>query len=442
MTPVPPEVRDDELVRMTIESTPERVWSWEQNPGFRISIQNDSVRELADAATLPSLRYTADLYELNGEHKRRVAFEALPATIEVGTTETFTISLPFMVLGGDYDLRVGIEHVDRPNEAIATAPDRRIHLDNPIFEAFVELVSVCNFACTFCPQPEIKRSSPVMDIELAKKVVRDLADMGHHHPIRVHLLGEPLLYPHFLEFVDYAHSIGQCISLTTNGSRFKPETVGDLFRPGLAEVMVSLNTPGEELFDAQRGTKMTYDAYLVSVGHMVREAARRGGPPKTMIQVLFDQSKATEPSEIEKANRIIHEWATIAHDAAGDRALPIREIERFEPGPLTAIPLSEGLELQFAPYHSWGEGPVQGNHFCSFPNRQLAILSTGQATACCVDAAGEIHLGDATVQSVSEIWNGEPVQRMREAFWKDMKAVEPRCQRCNVHHPDLAELYR
>ena len=94
------------------------------------------------------------------------------------------------------------------------------------------------------------------------------------------------------------------------------------------------------------------------------------------------------------------------------------------------------------PYHEWGEGRSGTDHFCSYPWRQLAILVDGQATACCVDAEGEICLGNANEQTVEEIWEGPVLSRMRRAFWNDLRAVEPRCVRCPIRHWDLEKLYR
>lgn len=56
-----------------------------------------------------------------------------------------------------------------------------------------------------------------------------------------------------------------------------------------------------------------------------------------------------------------------------------------------------------------------------------AILVDGQATACCVDAEGEICLGNAREQTVEEIWEGEVLTLMRYAFWNELRATEPRC---------------
>ena len=94
------------------------------------------------------------------------------------------------------------------------------------------------------------------------------------------------------------------------------------------------------------------------------------------------------------------------------------------------------------PYHEWGGHGQADKHFCSYPWRQLAILVDGQATACCVDAEGEICLGNAKTQTVEEIWNGPVLERIRAGFWDDLKAVDSKCATCEIRHWDIAETYR
>lgn len=421
---------------LALPEPPAWVWGFEPSE-FEVALANRDVEALGAPGARERFEVAFDLHRADGAFFRHVATRPLPEPIGPGTARSFRTGLDIRAFAGAYELRAELR--ERPPTAAAGSPAVLartavpLATRNTIFEAFVELINACNFRCTFCPQTTLQRKQRPMDFELATKVVRDLADMGHHHPIRVHLLGEPLLYPRFFDFVDMAHDHGQRVLLATNGSRFSEKNVEGIFRTGLDEMVISLNTPEEELYLQQRGTNVSYADYVAGIERMVAEVARRGAPPMTRVNVLYDRARADSPEELARVRRICDEWIDVARRASGRDLPPAAEVVDLEYTKTTLVELLEGLELQWTAYHDWGEGGAPAAHFCSFPWRQLAVLVDGQATACCVDAEGEISLGNVREQSVEEIWNGEALDRLREGFLADT-AVDPRCMRCDVRH--------
>lgn len=430
------------VAELEVSSAPSFCWGFEAAP-FAIDVKNLALPELARAEALDRLVATVDLHDTSGNFVRRLATRPMPRAVGVGNGHTFEAELDIKAFAGDYALQLGLyrlgENGAAPQALSVASTPHRVRVKNTIFEAFVELINACNFRCTFCPQTTLKRKQRPMDFDLAVKLVRDLADMGHHHPIRLHLLGEPLLYPRFFDFIDAVHEHGQTACLATNGSRFEQKNVEGIFRTRLDEMIISLNTPEEELYNAQRGTSVPYEKYIEGVEIMVSEVVRRGPPPKTRVNVLYDGSRSDHPEELARVRKICNEWIDVVRKVSG-RDLPRAEdVIHLDRDATTLMDLYEGLELQWTAYHNWGEGTPPREHFCSFPWRQLATLVDGQTTACCVDAEGEISLGDARVLSLEEIWNGPALNRMREGFLAKT-AVEPRCIRCDIRH-DMAEFF-
>lgn len=424
-------------------SGPGFAWSFEETKAFSFTVHNPGLPELASPSASSELRYTADVL-LDGQLVRRIAAAPLPGPVPIGGTRTFPAHLGVLMIGGQYDLRFGLSRVaDGIREGVPipvhgrTSPFR---VKNQIMEAFVELVNACNFRCTFCPQGELQRPQKPMEFALATKVVRELAEMGHHHPINVHLLGEPLLYKRFFEFVAMAHDHGQRIQLVTNGSRFQQANIDGILRTGVDELVISLNTPEKEKYLAERGTDMPYEEYMDGIRRMVAAAARHGGPPKVLIQVLYHHDRLDGP-EIARVNAISHEWANVVQDALG---LPISapdDLQLFTP-PFTKVSLGDNIGMQYMPYHQWGEGGRGDKAFCSYPWRQFVVLVDGQATTCCVDAEGEINLGNAYENTVEELWEGPLLNSLRRAFWNDLQAQQSRCVRCDIRHWDLEATFR
>ncbi len=426
------------VVELAAIEAPDMVWGFEAT-AFSFVLRNLGLEELADPAQMGRVVVTVDVHDGQGRFLRRLATRALREPIPVGVSAEYQETVDVKVFAGDYELRCGLlravqaEGADTRLESLPIATRALpITVKNTIFEMFVELVNACNFRCSFCPQGELVRPQQPMDFDLATKIVRDLADMGHHHPIRCHLLGEPLLYKRYFDFVDMAHDHGQSVILATNGSRFSAANIEEIFRSKLDELLISLNTPEETLYNEQRGTNVPYSEYIAGITAMVTELVRRGALPKTRINVLYDLKRSNDPLELERLRRIVREWLTVVRDAGAEVPAP-EEIVGLDRLNTTVVSLRPGLELQFTPYHEWGEGTPGGPHFCAMPWRQLGIFVDGQATACCVDAQGEINLGNARVQTVAEIWNNSRLNRLREGFLRGI-AVDPRCQRCNVRH--------
>lgn len=426
------------VAELAATGAPDVVWGFEATV-FSFVLRNLTLEELADSRQRGRHIVTVDVHDGQGRFLRRLATRALPDAILVGESREYQETVDVKVFAGDYELRCGLLRAVPDRVAgtrleslpIATRP-LRITVKNAIFEMFVELVNACNFRCSFCPQGELLRTQHPMDFDLATKIVRDLADMGHHHPIRCHLLGEPLLYKRYFDFVDMAHDHGQRVILATNGSRFSEANIEGILRSKLDEMLISLNTPEESLYNEQRGTNVPYSEYIAGITAMVSELVRRGAPPKTRINVLYDLKRSTDPVELERLRRIVREWLAVVREAGADVPAP-EEIVGLDRLNTTVVSLRPGLEMQFTPYHEWGEGTLGGPHFCAMPWRQLGIFVDGQATACCVDAQGEINLGDARTQAVEEIWNSPRLNRLRENFLQGI-AVDPRCQRCDVRH--------
>ncbi len=418
-----------------VSKAPDLAWGFE-SATFPLTVRNLASRDLAHRDATRKVRGTASLFRRDGSFVRHLQTAPIPKPIPVGEALSFDVVIDVKAIEGDYEVRWTMQKDGGgagPEQLAITAPPTPLRVKNTIFEMFVELINACNFRCDFCPQTTLQRKQRPMDFELATKIVKDLADMGHHHPLRCHLLGEPLLYPRFFDFVDMAHDHGQTILLATNGSRFQAQNVEGIFRTKLDRMVISLNTPEEELYLAQRGTSMPYEEYMQGIRDMVSELVRRGAPPHTRINILYDRLKADSEEEQTRVRGIANDWISVVREVSGRDLPDAEEVIHLDNTATTLMELCEGLELQWTIYHNWGEGFPPEEHFCAFPWKQLAILVDGKATACCVDAEGEMVLGDVTKQSVAEIWNGDEINRLREGFLES-RAVTARCVRCDVRH--------
>ena len=94
-------------------------------------------------------------------------------------------------------------------------------IDSPVIIYF-KVTGCCNLNCSFCSQSEAKKIN--MDIHNAKKLLRELKKTG---VVAINYTGgEPLVYPHIYELLEYGDSLGFEQTLVTNGiNLFKNEKV-------------------------------------------------------------------------------------------------------------------------------------------------------------------------------------------------------------------------
>ena len=85
----------------------------------------------------------------------------------------------------------------------------------------------CNYHCTYCFGKFNGQTDP--SIADAKRVIRNIADYFTQNNIkdgRINFAGgEPTLYEHLDELIDYASSLGLSVSIVTNGSLLTPERI-------------------------------------------------------------------------------------------------------------------------------------------------------------------------------------------------------------------------
>ncbi len=125
-----------------------------------------------------------------------------------------------------------------------------LQLSAPI-EIEVDLTSKCNFRCIHCYNKS-GEDTKELPLKIVKSIIDQAADMG------VFLItvmgGEPLLYPHFFEVIDYITYRGLLWDTSTNASLITLKTAKELSKR-TSSIQVSLNAVKETTFLKFTGTK-------------------------------------------------------------------------------------------------------------------------------------------------------------------------------------------
>lgn len=271
-------------------------------------------------------------------------------------------------------------------------------------KAYLEITNVCNLKCSFCHGT---RRTPhfmsVAEFEAAAKRLRPFADYLYFH-----LMGEPLLHPQLSSFFEIAANLGFKVIITTNGTLLKENMQVLLSAPSLHKVSVSVHS-----FEANE-SGVDFDGYLNDCFSFCNEASLQG-----VICVL----------------RL---WNLGAKNVLNDEV--VRRMRRFF-SPDSGCVWEEGrsgFKIRRNLYLEWGkrfEWPdielpvVGGNHGCYGLRDQVGVLCDGTVVPCCLDAEGELSLGNIFESTIEEILSSDRAVSLK-AQLQNGKTTEPLCVRC------------
>jgi radical SAM protein with 4Fe4S-binding SPASM domain len=288
-----------------------------------------------------------------------------------------------------------------------------------------------------------------MSLDLFNQILDQVPDVKR---VVLHGVGEPMLVKHLPEMIRILKKRNIHVLFNTNGTLLTPRKRREIIETGLDELRVSLDAAeaesflkvrGKDMFDKivrnvseftslQREMQVTTPVVSLwltglkeTVGQLpdfVRLAARIGVTQVHLQRLVFDEvgrglaqsaqslfeaSQAEEAAAIETAQKIAKELG-VTIDASG----------ATEPG------LSLTREKDAAPWS-----------VCRRPWSLMYFTAHGRALPCCIapfSARGyeSYTLGDATQQTLREIWNGAAYQEFRESL---MSATPPKpCQNCGL----------
>ena len=117
----------------------------------------------------------------------------------------------------------------------------------------LETTNVCNHECQFCPNRKLVGKRRFIEKQLAKRVIREAAEMGIRRG-GLFIMGEPLLDPNILEYYRYARDCGfDFLFLTTNGSLATKEKIHEIFDSGIKSLKFSINGGSPETYKKIHG---------------------------------------------------------------------------------------------------------------------------------------------------------------------------------------------
>lgn len=268
-------------------------------------------------------------------------------------------------------------------------------------KAYVEITNICNKSCSFCHGT--RRPPRMMSAEEFRLVCEKLRGYTEH--IYFHLLGEPLLHPELSKMLSVAAEKGFKCCITTNGFLIRKCADTLLGADRLYKLSVSLHS-----FEANEESVSLRD-YLEDVWEVCQALSERG----TICALRLWNGGGK--------NSLNDEILAFLREKTGQSDWPeTRRGSRH---------LCGNINLENAAKFDWPDinAPEHDVQFCRGLRDQIAVLCNGTIVPCCLDADGEIALGNIFTDELSDILSSPRAKAVYDGF-SSRHPSDELCRKC------------
>lgn len=287
---------------------------------------------------------------------------------------------------------------------------RVLNLKTPV-DVTLELAAQCQSRCVYCYWNEPNKlpfKKGFMNKALASKILHECREFGVNS-FKSNHRGEPSLNPNFEEITFLAKSLASgstLIDRITNSNFQFRENQESVFR-GLCnqtKVKVSFDSFRKDIYEKQRYGS----SYERAINNITKFYNYSGRDNELVVQSV--RTTLNKDEDLEKEIKSRWPSATIS----------IRDVVE---GRLEKDISSTLVKTRD---HANREPCIQAS-------ARLVIHHDGKVAPCCPSIKGDLLIGDATKQSIVEIFNSVPAKKLRSSL-KDRTAFDKNpCKTCSSH---------
>lgn len=266
---------------------------------------------------------------------------------------------------------------------------------------YLEPTNYCNLACVMCPSSTSTRKRGYMDFNMFCHSIDNIPDSSY---VNLYHSGEPLRHPRIVDMVSYITETKPHIitTIATNATLLSEDLSERLIKAGLGIMLFSFDAMDKKIYENIRQGAHYEDVVANMKKFIEIKRKLRTDKPLAIVDLVkikqFDQDM----------DGYIEQLISLGMDTV--------RVKKY----LNWIDLKpEGTE----------KSPVQ-NKRCRFPFNTLIILWNGDVIPCCPDINGRYLCGNVEEKSMTDIWNGEKLNVLREAAKKgDLHTIDL-CKNC------------
>lgn len=269
----------------------------------------------------------------------------------------------------------------------------------------IDNISYCNLKCSMCFHKEMKRPSGIMEWDLYKKIIDEIAENNPDAQIWITFFGEGLMLKDLPERVKYARDKGLSnIILNTNGNLIKTATSKKLIEAGLNGFYVGIDAFKPETYEQIRvGGKL--EKVRNGVLEYKKLLEEYGKPDQTVVVQFVEMD--INAAELDNFVKFWHD--------------------------------ENGIQCKVRPMVSWaGKAGMQATNLqetedrlpCYWAMNTINITDIGDVALCSVDLDCASPMGNVVNSSIKEVWNASLKEfrtDQREGNWDKLP---PMCQEC------------
>jgi radical SAM protein with 4Fe4S-binding SPASM domain len=269
----------------------------------------------------------------------------------------------------------------------------------------IEPSSICNLRCIFCYQTDTSFSNKKsgymgsMALEIFKKIV-DQAEKNIEF-ISLSSRGEPTANKKFPEMLDYCRGKFLNLKINTNATLLTEKIIHSLLNGAVKTLVFSADAADKELYGRLR-VNSDLDKILRNIEKLQNIREREYPESRVLTRVsgvLVDHSSQSMDSMMKL-------WGGLVD------------------------------QISFVKYNPWEnvyDSPKSGiDTPCSDLWRRLFIWHDGIANPCDTDYKSQLTVGSISDSSMSELWQSEKYNSLREAHGRGNRTVTGPCNRCLV----------
>jgi radical SAM protein with 4Fe4S-binding SPASM domain len=317
---------------------------------------------------------------------------------------------------------------------------------------YLETTNRCNLLCTTCPRTYEELEPPAdMSWELFRSIVDQIENLSR---AVLHGVGEPMLVKYLPRMVRYLKDRGTYVLFNTNGTVLNEKNGRALIEADLDELRVSFDAADAKSYRAIRG-KNYFHRILKNVRNFrdLQEREHRVKPRvsawltgmRETVKQLPDFVRVAAEAGVKEV--YLQRLVFFAEDAIGkarpDQAL-YDQLSREEAAYIDdAVSLAASLGVTFSASGAASEPGMslrRGDDdspwsMCRRPWTVMYITANGRALPCCIAPFSHrgyetYTLGDATQQTIREIWTGTAYREFRRALHSDKPPAT--CANCGL----------
>jgi MoaA/NifB/PqqE/SkfB family radical SAM enzyme len=315
---------------------------------------------------------------------------------------------------------------------------------------YLETTNRCNLLCGTCPRTFEDLEPPAdMSWELFTAIVDQFPKIAR---VVLHGVGEPMMVRDLPRMIRYLKARGTYVLFNTNGTLLTRRKGKELIESGLDELRVSLDAAEPHSFALVRGRDM-FDRILKNVrAFTVMQRELGGDMPRVSLWLTgLKETIAELPAFVRLAcdigvreiylQRLVYfpegqglarEESALFDQAGGPEAKIVREAEELARSLGIAFNASGATEPGTSLKQQQDRQPWS---LCRRPWTLMYFTAHGKALPCCIAPFSmrgydDFTLGDATQQTLREIWNGVRYREFRRALLSD--APPAACARCGL----------